>query len=175
MKDVGHHRFGYRMYTFSREPGNVDILHANHMRTYSNPAFSDDSFACFISSQECNVLFVLECLQMRVRTWGWRTAWLLQSSQMVPGFLLFQNILLTSSMIWPWPLQLIVISNSFSLFIWTLGFIWTPTGHLASYAGIPPVVIFYSWVCVCFYFLAKWNWGFFKSGDRCFSRSSYTE
>lgn len=162
------------MYTLIREPGNMAILLANHMRTYANPAFSDDSFACFISSQECNVLFVLECLQMRVRAWGRRTAWLLKSSQMVPGFLLFRNILLTSSMIWPWPLQLIVISNSFSLFIWTLGWV-TPTGHLASDAGILPVVIFYSWVCVCFYFLAKWNWEFFKSRDKYFSRSSYTE
>ena len=70
MKGVGHHGFGYCGYTVSREPGNMGISHTNRMRTYSNPAFSDDSFACFISSQECNVLFILECLQMRVVSAG---------------------------------------------------------------------------------------------------------
>lgn len=53
-----------------RELVNADIYHSNQIKTYSNPEFSDDSLACFISSQECNVLFLLECLQMRVPVGG---------------------------------------------------------------------------------------------------------
>lgn len=58
--------------TVSGKPGNVDSSHTNQMKTYSGPEFADDSFACFFSGQECNVLLHLECLQMRVKAWGWR-------------------------------------------------------------------------------------------------------
>lgn len=66
----------------------MNVSHANQMKTYSGPEFSDDSFACFISSQEYNVLFLLECLQMRVRACGWGQLDYYNHPKWVPSFLL---------------------------------------------------------------------------------------
>lgn len=64
-----------------------DVCSSNQIKIYSSPGFSDDSFACFSSSREYNVPFLLECLQRRAPG-EWRTTWLLGSSNMGAGFLL---------------------------------------------------------------------------------------
>lgn len=64
-----------------------DVCSSNQIKIYSSPGFSDDSFACFSSSREYNVPFLLECLQTRAPG-ECRTTWLLGSSNMDAGFLL---------------------------------------------------------------------------------------
>lgn len=79
-------------YSISREPINVDISHSHQMKTYSNLEFLDDSFVCFISSQEFNVLFLLACLQMREPGGGGQLDYY-NHPKWAADFLLSKNIL----------------------------------------------------------------------------------